>query len=338
MSQLASGPSAVRAPTRLGAYARLAKLDVWDYYLAIPLAWALCGPAGWGSPAVLSTLGLFLVGTVAVVAGAVAFDDVTGFRNGSDRANYAAAVRPRWSARPGTAADEQAMASLRPVRRKPLLTGELSEREAVVFGWGATLFGLLVWTWTVAFAPFHPLWAALLLALCFFSAVQYSWGLRISYRGWQEVFLAGFGVGLVLTAVGLCTGELTGFTAVQAVLFGLGPLLFGVYSNTRDAEGDARVGRPTAAVLLTAQGNRLFIAALTVAEIALIVLAAGFGAAPWWFALAMLPAIGLRVAQLRRGVGLGDLLGARLIGLHAHRVTVALLILVNLFAPVLGSR
>lgn len=310
---------AIPAPTRLGAYARLAKLDVWDYYLAIPLAWALCGPAGWGSPAVLSTLGLFLVGTIAVVAGAVAFDDVTGFRDGSDWANYG----PN--------------APARRLARKPLLTGELSEREAVLFGWGATLFGLLVWTWTVAFAPFHPLWTVLLLALCFFAAVQYSWGLKISYRGWQEAFLAGFGVGLVLTAVGLCTGQLTGFTVVQAVLFGLGPLLFGVYSNTRDADGDARVGRPTLAVLLTPQGNKLFIAALSGAEIALIVFAAGLGAAPWWFALVMLPSIALRVAQLRRGVGLGDLLGARLIGLHAHRTTVALLIMVNLFAPVLGG-
>ena len=310
---------AIPAPTRLGAFARLAKLDVWDYYLAVPLAWSLCGTAGWGSSAVLGTLGLFLVGTVGVVAGAVAFDDVTGYRDGSDWANYG----------PNTPA--------RRLARKPLLTGELSEREAVVFGWGATLFGLLVWTWTLAFAPFSPLWAVLLLALCFVAAVQYSWGLKISYRGWQEVFLAGFGAGLVLTAVGLCTGELSGFAAVQAVLFGLGPLLFGVYSNTRDAEGDARVGRPTAAVLLSAQGNRLFIAGLSVAEIALIVMAAGLGAAPWWFSLAMLPTIALRVAQLRRGIGLGDLLGARLIGLHAHRTTVALLVLINLFAPVLGG-
>ncbi len=310
---------AIPVATRLGAYARLAKLDVWDYYLAIPLAWALCGPAGWGSAAVLSTLGLFLVGTVAVVAGAVAFDDVTGFRDGSDRENY------------GPDAPARRLA------RKPLLTGELTEREAVRFGWAATAAGLLVWTATAAFAPHRPLWAVLLLALCLVTAVQYSWGLKISYRGWQEAFLAGFGVGLVLAAVGLCTGQLTAFTAVQAVLFGLGPLLFGVYSNTRDVDGDARVGRPTAAVLLTANGNRLFIAALSVAEIGLIVLAAGFGVAPWWFAIAMLPSIVLRVAQLRRGVGFGDLLGARLVGLHAHRTTVVLLIAINLLVPLLGG-
>ncbi|GGS26681.1 UbiA family prenyltransferase [Actinokineospora fastidiosa] len=310
---------AVPAPTRLGAFARLAKLDVWDYYLAVPLAWALCGPPAWGSTDVLVTLGLFLLGTVGVVAGAVAFDDVTGFRDGSDAANY------------GPDAPARRLA------RKPLLTGELTEREAIVFGWCATLFGTLVWTWTAAFAPFRPLWVLLLLAACLISAVQYSWGLKISYRGWQEVFLAGFGIGLVLAAVGLCTGEMSAFTLVQAILFGLGPLLFGVYSNTRDAVGDARVGRPTVAVLLSTRGNIAFIAALSVGEIALIVLSSGLGAAPWWFAPAMLPAMGLRVAQLHRGLGLGDVLGARLIGLHAHRTTVALLIVVNLFTPALGG-
>ncbi|MFC5290219.1 UbiA family prenyltransferase [Actinokineospora guangxiensis] len=313
------------APTRVGAYARLAKLDIWDYYLAVPLAWSLCGPAR-DDPAALATLGLFLIGAVGVVAGAVAFDDVAGFRDGRDWANCA----PRDSA-------SAAAPPRRRLHRKPLLTGELTEREAVLFGWGATLFGLLVWTWTVAFAEHHPLWSVLLLAGCFFGAVQYSRGIKISYRGLQEVVLAGFGAGLVLAAVGLCTGELTGFAVVQAALFGFGPLLVGVYANTRDARGDASVGRPTAAVLLTGRGNRLFIAALTAAEVGLVVAASLLGAAPWWFALAMLPATGLRAAQLRHGVGYGDLAGARLLGLHAHRVTVSLLILVNLFAPLLGG-
>ena len=313
------------APTRVGAYARLAKLDIWDYYLAVPLAWSLCGPAR-DDPATLSTLGLFLVGAVAVVAGALAFDDVAGFRDGRDWANCAHRRGP------------DLPPTRRPLHRKPLLTGELTEREAELFGWGATLFGLLVWTWTIAFAEHHPLWSVLLLAGCFFGAVQYSRGIKISYRGLQEVVIAGFGAGLVLAAVGLCTGELTGFAVAQAALFGFGPLLVGVYANTRDARGDASVGRPTAAVLLTIRGTRLFITTLTAAEIVLVVAMAGLDAAPWWFPLAMLPATGLRLAQLRHGVGYGDLTGARLLGLHAHRVTVCLLILVNLFAPVLGGR
>lgn len=309
----------VPAQGRLGAFARLAKLDVWDYYLAVPLAWSAVGSAAWASPEVVTTLLMFLVGLVAVVAGAVAFDDVTGFRDGSDAANY------------GPDAPARRLA------RKPLLTGEITEHEAVVFGWVATFTGLLVWSWTAALAPFSPLWAVLLVFACLAAAAQYSWGLKISYRGGQEVFLAGFGIGLVLAAVGLCTGEVSGFVVVQAILFGLGPLLFGVYSNTRDAEGDARVGRPTAAVVLTEQGNRALIAVLSLTEIALVATAASLGA-PWWFALAMLPAVALRLAQLRRGIVLGDHLGARLIGLHAHRATVALLILVNLFAPALGGR
>ncbi|MGQ0838219.1 UbiA family prenyltransferase [Actinokineospora sp.] len=303
------------ASGKLGAYARLAKLDVWDYYLALPLAWSL---VGFGPPA-LGPLALFGLGTVAVVAAAVSFDDVTGYRDGSDAANY------------GPDAPARRLA------RKPLLTGELTQTQAVRFGWVSAILGALLWTLAILVAPFAPVWTVVLAAVCLVTAVQYSWGLKISYRGWQEVFLAGFGTGLVLCATGLITGGATGFALVQAVLFGLGPLLFGVYSNTRDIDGDARVNRPTVAVLLTARGNRLFIAALSVAEVALIVASAGLGAAPWWFAIAMAPAIGVRVAQLRQGVGLGDLLRARTLGLRAHRVTVASLVAVNLIAPLLGA-
>ncbi|CRK59490.1 1,4-dihydroxy-2-naphthoate polyprenyltransferase [Alloactinosynnema sp. L-07] len=299
------------APGRVGAYARLAKLDVWDYYLALPLAWSLLGPALWFDPRVLATLALFGVGTVFVVASAVAFDDVTGFVDGSDGANYG----PN--------------ASARKLARKPLLTGELTVVDAVRFGWATAGIGAVCWGVCVAAAPFALLWTVGLAVLCLVTAVQYSWGLKISYRGWQEVFLAGFGTGLVLCAVGFAQGAITGFGIVQAVLFGLGPLLFGVYSNTRDADGDAAVGRPTAAVLLSATGNRLFIAALSVAEIAVIVVSAGLGAAPWWFALAMMPAVLLRIAQLRRGVGIGDLLAARTLGLRAHRLTFVLLFAIN---------
>ncbi|SDC53331.1 UbiA family prenyltransferase [Actinokineospora iranica] len=311
--------SLTAAPGRVGAYARLAKLDVWDYYLALPLAWSLAGAAAWFTPAVLGTLAAFGVGTVCVVSAAVAFDDVTGHRDGSDAANYGPD------------------APARKLARKPLLTGELAEADAIRFGWAAASAGALLWALAAVLAPFSALWTVGLLALCLVTAVQYSWGVKLSYHGWQEVFLAGFGVGLVLVGVGLTAGAPSEFAVVQSVLFGLGPLLFGVYSNTRDADGDAAVGRKTAAVLLSRQGNKAFIVALTLAEIALIVTAAGLGAAPWWFAIAMAPAVFLRVAQLRRGVGLGDLLRARLLGLWAHRATVATLIAINLTIA-LGAR
>ncbi|WP_156756578.1 UbiA family prenyltransferase [Actinokineospora pegani] len=291
------------APGRLSAYARLAKLDVWDYYLALPLAWSLCGLTG------LGTLLAFGVGTVLVVAAAVAFDDVTGFRDGSDARNY------------GPDAPARRLA------RKPLLTGELTVRQATGFGWTCAALGGLLW---LALGLEAPLWTLVLLAVCFGTAIQYSYGLKISYRGAQEVFLAGFGAGLVLCGVGLVSGTVSAMAAVQAALFGLGPLLVGVYSNTADVRGDAEVGRRTVAVLAGAAGNRAFIAALSLAEAALVVSAAGLGATPWWFAPALLPVLAVRVAQLRRGVGLGDVLGARKLGLLAHRVMVVSLFVVNL--------
>ncbi|WP_026426055.1 UbiA family prenyltransferase [Actinokineospora inagensis] len=298
--------------SRIGAYARLAKLDVWDYYLALPLAWSLAG----FTPGAFAVLLVFGLGTVCLVAGSVAFDDVTGYRDGSDAANY------------GQDAPSRGLA------RKPLLTGELTEADAIRFGWLAVGTGGALWLLAAAVAPSAPLWTLGLAALCFGSAAQYSWGLKISYRGWQEVFLAGFGAGLVLVGQGLCTGHATGFGVVQAVLFGLGPLMFGVYSNTQDADADAAVGRPTVAALVSARANLVFIAALTVAELLLVITVTGLGPAPWWFALLMLPAMGVRVHQLRLGVGLGDLLAARRLGLYAHRLTAATLVAVNLISVV----
>ncbi|WP_233158210.1 UbiA family prenyltransferase [Actinokineospora bangkokensis] len=295
--------TAALTASRLGAYARLAKLDVWDYYLALPLAWSLCGFTGTG------VLLLFGVGTVLVIAAAVALDDVTGFRDGSDAANY------------GPDAPARRLA------RKPLLTGELDERQALVFGWACAVLGGVCW---LGLGLTAPLWTLVLLALLLVSAVQYSYGLKISYRGAQEVFLAGFGCGLVLCGVGLVRGAPTALAVVEAVVFGLGPLLVGVYSNANDAAGDAAVGRRTVAVLAGPGGHRAFTAGLTALEIGVVVFAAGLGAGPWWFALALLPAMACRVAQLRVGVGLGDALRARRWGLLAHRVAVASLVVVNL--------
>ena len=108
---------------------------------------------------------------------------------------------------------------------------------------------------------------------------------------------------------------------VQALIFGLGPLLFGVYSNTNDVAGDRRVGRPTVAALTSPRGNMLFVLGVSACEL-LLVLALPLVGGPWWFPLALLPTILLRARQLRVGFGEGDILRARRIGIDVHRVTV----------------
>jgi 1,4-dihydroxy-2-naphthoate octaprenyltransferase len=303
---------------KLVSYARLAKLDVFDYYLSLPIVLsAVLLPIDDFDPAMLVTLCLFGLGAVLMTAALVAFDDLTGYRDGSDTANY------------------RANPTLRRARRKPLVTGALTEREVERFGWLTTLAGAAVFAAAVANAPHAPQWTIWLVVANFVVGVQYSYGLKISYHGFQEAYIAALGWVMVLAPYGLVTGRFDGFVLVQALLFGLGPLLFGVYSNTNDIAGDRSVGRPTVAALTTPRGNRRFIVALSVAEFLIGTVASATGVAPWWFVLLMLPVTVLRARQLGIGFGPhGDILHARAIGFTAHRVGAVLLVAANLLLAV----
>ncbi|NKY99319.1 UbiA family prenyltransferase [Nocardiopsis alborubida] len=314
-----AGPPTAAAPPRgtPAAYARLAKLDIYDYYIGLPLVLVMLAPALRWEPDTLGLLLLILLAEVAVVAAMVAFDDVTGYRDGSDAANYGSD------------------AARRRLARKPLVAGTLTEPQALRFAWAATAVSALLWGLVVLVAPHQPAWAVGLAALCVVASVQYSWGLKISYRGFQEVFLIGLGVGWVLVPYGLLTGELNGFVVVQALLFGFGPMLFGLYSNTNDAAGDRAAGRITVAALVPRRLNAAFIVAATAAESALITGSTLAGISPWWFPLVLAPVLLMRVAQLFIGFVRGDILRARRLAIHTHRVTVVLLIAAHLLAPVL---
>ncbi|MFC4857174.1 UbiA family prenyltransferase [Actinophytocola glycyrrhizae] len=303
------------AEPKLVSYARLAKLDVFDYYLSllVVLSAVLLPLAGF-DPAVLVTLAVFGLGTVFMTAAMVAFDDLTGYRDGSDVANY------------------RADPTLRRARRKPLVAGTLTEREVVRFGWVTAVLGAAILTAAVVVtAPYAPQWTIWLTVATFVVALQYSYGLKISYHGFQEAFIAGLGWAMVLAPYGLVTGRFDLFVLVQALLFGLGPLLFGVYSNTNDVTGDRAVGRPTVAALTTPRGNMRFVAALSAGEFLIGAVASATGIAPWWFVLLMLPVTVLRARQF--GLGFGprkDILVARALGFTVHRVTAALLVVANL--------
>lgn len=294
----------------LAAYARLGKLDIYDYYLGLPLVWTLLAPSARWEAGTLGLLLLVLLAEGAVVAAMVGFDDITGYRDGSDAANYGSD------------------AARRRLARKPLVAGTLSEAQALRFAWTATAVGTALWAAVVAVAPHRPPWAVALAAVCVFASVQYSWGLKISYRGFQEIFLIGLGVGWVLAPYGLLTGEVTGAAAVQAVVFGAGPMLFGLYSNTNDVDGDRAAGRITVATVMPAGVHAAFVAVMTVAQVLLIVGAVVTGVLSWWFVAVLLPVLGLRAAHVVIGLA-GDILRARRIAIRTHRVTVVLLAVAN---------
>ncbi|WP_062213927.1 UbiA family prenyltransferase [Streptomyces sp. NBRC 109706] len=321
-SQAVAPPRVAQRPeSKLRSYARLGKLDVYDYYpsIVVALSAAMFPLARFGADAA-GTLALFLFGEILVVMAMVALDDITGYHDGSDAANYGP--------------DHP----LRNVLRKPLVAGTLTLREAHLFAWGCAGAGAALWAAAVALAPHRPGWALILIGAVFVIALQYSYGVKISYHGFQEIFLAGLGVGLVVAPYALVAGGFSGFVLVQGVLFGCGPLLFGVYSNTNDIAGDRAVGRRTVAASVTPRGNALFIGLLSAGEFLVGAVASLTGVAPWWFVLAMLPVTALRLRQfglgfgpgLGRGPGQGDIMRARALGFTVHRLSFVLLVGVNI--------
>lgn len=313
-----AAPAGTRLESRARSYARLGKLDVYDYYLSILVATS----AVLVSDVDIRTapmLVLFLLGEIATVVALVALDDVTGYRDGSDIANYGP--------------DDP----LRKKLRKPLVAGTLTEKQALRFAWSTAGAGAVLWAASLAVAPYAPLWTVAMMAATYVIALQYSYGLKLSYHGLQEAFLVALGAVLVLAPHALATGRFSGFLLVQAVLFGIGVLMFGVYSNTNDVDGDRAVRRPTVAALTSERGNALFIGALSGSEFLIGVVASATGVAPWWFAVLMLPATALRARQYDLGFRCSDIMRARRLGFTAHRTSVALLVLANLLAGLAGA-
>lgn len=316
---LSSPTEKARPESKLRSYVRLAKLDVYDYYLSIlVVASAVVLPSGALNARTVLTLLGFLIGEVLVTVALVAFDDLTGFLDGSDIKNYG----------PDN--------PFRKKLRKPLVAGTLKPREAERFGWITALLGAAVWAGTIAIAPASPVWTVATIGVLYVLALQYSYGLKLSYRGLQEIFLVWLGLSMVIAPYGLVSGQFSWFMFVQGVLFGFGPLMFGVYSNSNDVEGDRLVNRPTVAAVVSHRGNTIFIGALSFAEFAIGALASAAGAAPWWFVMLMLPATALRARQYYLGFRAGDIMRARKLGFKVHRVSVGLLILANLLAGLGG--
>ena len=303
-----------RGRLRAGAYARLAKLDVFDYYLAVPVVWAFLPPEWRTDGRTLLVLALCLIGAVAVLAAGVALDDVTGYRDGSDAANYGADPANRRLA------------------RKPLLTGELTVSDARRFAAVAAGAGAACWLAAWLLSPGRPGWVLAVATACLVVAVGYSAGPRFSYRGGQELVLLGFGLGVVVLGYGAATGRSGGTIVTVGLLFGLGPLLFGLYANVNDARGDAAAGRRTLATTLGPAGHRKVILAVSAAE-TVLVLAGGM---PGWFILLYAPVLVLRLRQIAVGRSPGGTLAARRLGIHTHRLAAALLAAAGLILGVIA--
>lgn len=300
------------ATGRLKAYTVLGKLAFYDYYLAAFIVVAALPASRLDDPGSYVTLALYFAGYVGVVAATVALDDVTGIRDGSDERNYSP--------------DQGA---LRDRSRKPLLSGALTVRQAERFGWAAALWGLVLWSLTYVTAPDPPLWAAVVLLVVLLSNVQYSYGLKVSYRGGQELVLLTPGLA-VLLPFALIDGSGSGLIVVETILVGLWSLLVSIYSNINDVEGDRLAGRRNLATLTTAAGYRRVVVAVHVLEPLTVAVGIALGAVPFWFVLPVIPLYVMRFVQARSGLARHEVLRARLLGIRLHRWGVPVLIGLNL--------
>jgi 1,4-dihydroxy-2-naphthoate polyprenyltransferase len=315
MTRIVAAPVGHPLREQLGAYSKLGKLAFFDYYLSALIVWTLLAPAlrvHTRTPVILAVMSL---GWVGVVVATVAFDDVTGYRDGSDELNY-----------------NPAQGAKRNRSRKPLLDGHITVMQAVRFGWTAATWGAFWLAVAVAVAPYHPAWVIALTAWVLVSSVQYSYGLKLSYRGGQELVML-ISTGLtVLIPYGLLTGRFTGTAVAESCLFGFFSLLVPVYSNMNDVAGDRAAGRRNLATLLAPNVYRCLIAALTCAEFGLVIAAAWIGFFEPWYPIVLAPLAVVRAMQMRAGLLHGDALTARKIGIQAHRLGVVLLLTANLIA------
>ncbi len=300
---------------RLWAYSKLAKLAFFDYYLSALVVWTLLPPDLRTDPRALLVLVLCTVGWLGTVAATVAFDDVTGYRDGSDARNY-----------------DPEQEALRDRGRKPLLDGHLSVAAAVRFGWAGVGLAVLALGAALLVAPHRPVWAVVLVPTVLLLGANYSYGLKLSYRGFQElVILTTTGLTIAIP-YGLATGGSTGMVWLLTYLFGLWSLMVSVYSNLNDVAGDRAAGRRSFAVRAPRSVYRGLIVALTLSEPAVIVLALAVGAVPAWYPLFLLPVLAVRAAQARTGLWQDNPLGARKLGVKAHRLGVLVVLVATLLA------
>jgi 1,4-dihydroxy-2-naphthoate polyprenyltransferase len=299
---------------KIGLFARLVKFQfVIDFFLALAIVWTALDSESRFDGHVLLTFLLFALGKAGVLSAVMTLDDVMGIKDGSDSANYLS----------------EDNTELRPLKRKPLLTGELPVRHALLFGYFAWGWGALWWAIAVAQAPHTPTWAIVVAAVLLVFSVQYSWGLKLSYVALGEVLLLYSASAFVLAPYGIIAGDLPPVVLVEALLFGFGQLLIAGYSNTNDASGDGAVGRRTVAVLTSDRGNKVFLGFLTALNLLVIAVPSALGWIPWWFALVLAPFIALRLKQYGSYLGNGQALLARSRGVVAFRTTVACVLAFN---------
>ncbi|MBB5912160.1 1,4-dihydroxy-2-naphthoate octaprenyltransferase [Nocardia transvalensis] len=270
---------------KAGAYFRLGKLRVYHHFYAWLLAVLLLAHESVSRPGTAVALGLVLIGMYAMKIATCAADDVVGFRDGSDAQNYAAGGHL-------------------PKSNKPLLSGMLSEKEAIGFG---IVTGLIAFGSGLALLiPLGGDVPILFLAGWFLVvaiAVQYSWLFQFSYRpGGLEFVIFLVNTAEVLGPVWLIARHWSTDSLLIGLLIGVCMLLVVTYANFGDRVGDLAAGRRTLAAVVPSTIYRALIGVLSVLSLALLVAPFVVGSLNPWLLVCVVPAIVLRALQIRAGL------------------------------------
>ena len=278
--------------TRLVGFAQLAKLRVYQHLYEWLLLVLLLDLESVHPPGANVALVLVLVTMVAVQATACAIDDVVGFRDGSDAENYRA---------------NALLAAPAKLLPKPLLTGLLTERQAIGFAVTAaavTFAGAL--GAVIALHGNIPPAAPLAYLAVFACAFQYSWGFKLSYRpGGLELVIFVVNAATLLLPYWSAAHTVSPLVAIMSGLVGVWFLLVVSYGNAADRDGDRAAGRRTFAVVAPPSVYRAFLMSLYLASVVLVILPFALGLLRLAGLLFVIPVLTMHTAQVHAGL-IGD--------------------------------
>lgn len=291
---------AAKVAAKVVAYLRLGKARIYQHAYGWLLAVLLLNMDGLVTKGTTAAVVLGLVVVVTTQWSAGAADDLGGYRDGSDARNYAG--RPA-----------------RTVAKKPLITGAVTESEAVVFGvvcWlvaaGSAVLALASLDWR------SPVVADVLMFWVLVCSVQYSTGLKLSYRplGLEFTIFSVIG-GSTLMTYWVIAGTVNAEVLFTGALLGLWFLLIVFYGNASDREGDKEVNRSTLAVLLPPAAFKVALVVLFAASVTLLTLLFTTTRLSPVLALTAVPVVVLHAVQLYYGVVRTEWRRARFIGLSS---------------------
>lgn len=297
----------------LRARLALGKFKIVELWLGFFVGVSLLGGDALRDGRVLAILGAILVTGIAVIAATCSLDDITGVRDGVDQANHSNGAR--W----GVA--------------KPILTGDLAERSAFSFVRVLGAVGAAAYAVALALAWPLPAWLLVTMTAMMVIALNYSYGLKLSYHGAGELVIFIGGAGTVFVPYALATRSISAAVIVSAILVGAWHAQVVVFSNTNDRAGDRATQRMTIAARTSPRGNKIYIASLFAIVWATTAVALATHVLSPWTIAALAPVWGLQLYQLWSGLGRDQWLRARLAGFRVLRVGILALTLVNFLAP-----